>query len=190
MALPNDSQARKETPIFSGLLMYFPDACAAVSRLSYLANEKHNPGEPMHWSKHKSADHADCIVRHLMDARGKDEFGLHHATAVAWRALALLQTILEEEAEAQAEPFIKVEPVACDACEDLCTDCILPPHDARCARIVIHNPLDMGLGGELAGVNFPAIYSPVYRAWIVKSGGYDFKVFDEDFQSGYAGFIE
>ena len=93
------SQERKETPVFSGLLMYFPDACAAVARLSYTANEKHNPGEPMHWSKGKSNDHADCVVRHLMDMYDTDEFGELEATAAAWRALANLQTIIEEMRE-------------------------------------------------------------------------------------------
>ena len=85
--------------------MYFPDALLAVSEHSRRANEKHNPGEPLHWSKEKSRDHADCIARHLVDI-GPDwnaqdpELGSFHATALAWRALALLQTVLEREAAA------------------------------------------------------------------------------------------
>jgi hypothetical protein len=33
-----------------GLLDYFPKACAYVSFVSMMANEQHNPGEPMHWA--------------------------------------------------------------------------------------------------------------------------------------------
>lgn len=92
----SDSAARKATPIFSGVLRYFPDALAAVARLSKLGNDKHNPGEPLHWSRDKSNDHGDCIVRHQIDFDMIDpETGEYHAVAVAWRALAQLQ-LLEE----------------------------------------------------------------------------------------------
>lgn len=98
--MESDSKLRKNTPIVRGCLDYFPDALAMVSRLSLAANEKHNPGEPLHWSKGKSNDHADCLVRHLME-RGKidEEFGYSHTVQVAWRALALLQTEIEEARE-------------------------------------------------------------------------------------------
>lgn len=98
----NESQNRKNSPAFSGFLVYFPDAVMAISAHSYRANEKHNPGEPLHWAKEKSRDHADCIARHLIDI-GPDwdavdgETGSLHATALAWRALALLQTVLERD---------------------------------------------------------------------------------------------
>ena len=98
--LPKDSVARKAAPMARGLLDYFPDALFAIAELSQIANEKHNPGEPLHWSKEKSNDHADCIIRHLVD-RGKwDMTGarpVRHSTEVAWRALALLQTEIEAE---------------------------------------------------------------------------------------------
>src|SRR5689334_5921158 len=51
--LPTDSQARKDTPIARGCLDYFPLAIAAVARLSKAGNDKHNPGEPLHWSRGK-----------------------------------------------------------------------------------------------------------------------------------------
>lgn len=94
------SKARKNMPLFDGFLLYFPDACLAIAEFSRMANEKHNPGEPLHWSKDKSKDHADCIGRHLLDIGPKwdeidPEFGSYHATALAWRALALLQTVIE-----------------------------------------------------------------------------------------------
>ena len=96
--LPTDSKNRKATPITTGCFDYFPDALAAVAHHSFLANEKHNPGEPLHWSKEKSKDHADCIGRHLLE-RGKidPEFGNSHTVALAWRALALLQTEIEKD---------------------------------------------------------------------------------------------
>lgn len=96
--LPTESGARKDIPLVRGLLDYFPAALAAVAEVSRLGNEKHNPGEEMHWARGKSSDHADCIVRHLMDRDTVDpEDGLLHSAKMAWRALALLQ----EEIEAQ-----------------------------------------------------------------------------------------
>jgi hypothetical protein len=91
------SEERKQLPLKSGCLDYFPDALLLVSALSFLANEKHNPGQPMHWSKDKSADHADCLARHSLDTKHDDEFNLNHRIAVAWRALADLQTAVENE---------------------------------------------------------------------------------------------
>jgi Domain of unknown function (DUF5664) len=96
MHLPTDSDARKNVPLARGVLDYFPDALADVARLSKAGNDKHNPGEPLHWSREKSTDHADCILRHMVD-RGKiDTDGLLHDTKVAWRALAQLQLKIEE----------------------------------------------------------------------------------------------
>lgn len=80
-----------------GLLDYFPDALAAVSNVSFVANEQHNPGEEMHWARGKSGDHADCIIRHLVDRGTTDTDGLAHSAKVAWRALAILQEEIEKE---------------------------------------------------------------------------------------------
>jgi hypothetical protein len=95
--LPTDSNERKEIPIFSGVLNYFPLAVAAVARVSKRGNDKHNPGEPIHWARGKSMDHEDCIARHLIDVDTVNpETGEYDdAAALAWRALALLQ-MLEE----------------------------------------------------------------------------------------------
>lgn len=94
-ALPTDPKARKDIPMVRGLLDYFPAALAAVAELSRIGNEQHNPGQEMHHVRGKSTDHADCIVRHLMDRDSVDTDGVRHATKVAWRALALLQLELE-----------------------------------------------------------------------------------------------
>jgi len=99
--LPVTSAERKALPLARGVLDYFPAALAAVSALSKAGNEKHNPGEELHHARGKSTDHADCIVRHLIDRGTIDpEDGIRHSVKVAWRALALLQ----EELEAAGAP--------------------------------------------------------------------------------------
>lgn len=97
MYLSEDPQERKDTPITSGVLDYFPLAIAAVAQCSKVGNDQHNPGQPLHWAKGKSTDHADCIARHLIDRHTNDTDGVRHVTKLAWRALALLQTVLEAE---------------------------------------------------------------------------------------------
>lgn len=95
--LTTDKAARKEMPIARGVVDYFPRALAAIARVSFVANNQHNPGEPMHWDKTKSTDHADCIARHLIERGALDDDGLRHSAKLAWRALALLETELEAE---------------------------------------------------------------------------------------------
>jgi len=90
------SAQRKEYPMATGLLDYFPDALALVSHVSYLGNQKHNPGEPLGWSRDKSADHADCVIRHMSTRTDYDGKVLHLAEA-AWRVLAELQLALEKK---------------------------------------------------------------------------------------------
>jgi hypothetical protein len=97
LALTTDSAQRKTLPIATGVLDYFPAALAAVAALSKSGNDKHNPGEPLHHARGKSSDHADCIVRHLIDRGTIGDDGVRHSTSVAWRALALLQEELERE---------------------------------------------------------------------------------------------
>lgn len=80
-----------------GLLYYFPNALAEVSRVSKIGNDQHNPGEPMHHARGKSTDHANKIIRHLLEAGTMDTDGTRHSAKVAWRALALLQEELERE---------------------------------------------------------------------------------------------
>ncbi len=95
--LPIDAKARKEVPIYSGCLMYFPDAIAAVAALSFIGNEQHNPGAPLHWDRNKSQDEHDALMRHLMEAGTNDTDGIRHSAKVAWRALAALQKEIEGE---------------------------------------------------------------------------------------------
>lgn len=95
--LPTDSEDRKEIPIFSGVLNYFPLAIAAVARISKRGNDKHNPGRPLHWARGKSMDHPDCIARHLIDLETVNAAGEYaDAAAMVWRALAQLQELEEK----------------------------------------------------------------------------------------------
>lgn len=97
MILSEDPAIRKGTPITTGVLDYFPRALAAVAQCSKAGNDQHNPGQPLRWDRTKSTDHADCIARHLIDRDTVDTDGIPHAAKLAWRALALLETMLEAE---------------------------------------------------------------------------------------------
>lgn len=95
--LPTDAKERKAIPVSSGCFKYFPDALVAVAQLSAIANEQHNPGEPLHWAMEKSTDEADALARHqIQHVKGEmyDGDRVLHATKVAWRALAQLQRLL------------------------------------------------------------------------------------------------
>lgn len=98
MSLPIDPKKRKQRPITRGVLDYFPDAIAEVAYVSFVGNEQHNPGQPLHWSRSKSSDHADCLGRHLLERGKVDNDGVRHSAKLAWRALALLQLELEAQA--------------------------------------------------------------------------------------------
>jgi hypothetical protein len=86
---------RKDYPLFSGVLRYFPDALLAVAHCSKVGNDQHNPGEPLHWAREKSTDDADALARHLLDAGKVDDDGVRHSAKAAWRALAVLQKEIE-----------------------------------------------------------------------------------------------
>lgn len=89
--LPEDSAERKNIPITTGVLDYFPNALVEVAKVSKHGNDKHNPGEPLHWSRNKSNDHRDCVVRHIMQAGEIGADGIRHSAGAAWRALANLE---------------------------------------------------------------------------------------------------
>jgi len=89
-----NSAERKLEPVQKGVMAYFPDALAATARISRIGNDKHNPGEPLHWSREKSSDHLDCAARHLLSPEVVEDGETHLANA-AWRVLAALQ--LQEE---------------------------------------------------------------------------------------------
>ena len=94
---PVASAARKQYPVASGVLSYFPLALLAVAHVSYIGNEQHHPGQPLHWDRSKSSDEADALMRHFLQRGTLDTDGMRHSAKVAWRALALLQKELEAE---------------------------------------------------------------------------------------------
>lgn len=93
--LPQGYKERKDIPICTGVLDYFPSALAEVARVSFVGNQQHNPGEPLHWAKEKSQDEEDAHVRHWMERYDVDSDGVYHAAKAAWRNLAFLQKLLE-----------------------------------------------------------------------------------------------
>jgi hypothetical protein len=97
LSLGGDHKGRKDTPMARGLLDYFPSALAEVSRVSLYGHRQHNEGDDPYWARAKSFDHADCIIRHLVDRGTLDKDGIRHSAKVAWRALALLQEEMESE---------------------------------------------------------------------------------------------
>ena len=101
--LPNDPKRRKRFPLATGLIDYFPDALDLVAEVSYVGNEQHNPGEPLHDARDKSTDDADALMRHFQQRGGLDSDGVRHSAKVAWRALRILQ----KEEEAHGAPLAR-----------------------------------------------------------------------------------
>jgi hypothetical protein len=95
--MDTDSKARKETPIWSGVLQYFPRTMAALARVSWKGNQKHNPGQPLHWSREKSCDHEDCIIRHMINPYERDTDGEYHIDHAVWRAAAAAEVFHEKQ---------------------------------------------------------------------------------------------
>lgn len=93
--LPATSSERKQIPVATGVIDYFPSALIEVAKVSYAGNQQHNPGQPLHWERSKSNDHSDTIIRHFLERGGFDTDGLRHSAKLAWRALALLQMEME-----------------------------------------------------------------------------------------------
>jgi len=95
VGLPVEPKDRKKYPIGTGFLDYFPLAAAEVAHVSYVGNEQHNPGMPVHWDRSKSGDEADALIRHFTQRGTLDSDGLRHSAKMAWRAMALLEKELE-----------------------------------------------------------------------------------------------
>ena len=95
--LPAGAAERKQYPVASGVLDYFPDAIVAISNLSQRGNDQHNPGQPLHWDREKSGDEPDTMIRHFLQRGTMDTDGARHTVKMAWRALAILQKEIEAE---------------------------------------------------------------------------------------------
>tara|TARA_R100001460_G_scaffold6614_2_gene17317 strand:+ start:8069 stop:8344 length:276 start_codon:yes stop_codon:yes gene_type:complete len=89
MTLPTNAEERKAIPIYTGFVKYFPDAMAAVAKISLKGGIQHGQTpETLHWDRSKSGDELDAMMRHVID---------EDWAQVAWRAMANLQKKIEEE---------------------------------------------------------------------------------------------
>ena len=93
------NEERKDTPVFSGVLSYFPDALKEVAKCSFVGQQQHNPNKPLAWDRSKSGNEYDSLTRHLIDSNNEDydTDGTLHKAKIAWRALAGLQKHLENQ---------------------------------------------------------------------------------------------
>lgn len=89
LILPEAAEERKQIPVYSAFVRFFPRAMVAVTQKSMEGQRQHNPdGERIEWIRSKSADDKDSLMRHIID---------EDWAAVAWRAMAILEKELEGE---------------------------------------------------------------------------------------------
>jgi hypothetical protein len=81
-----------------------------VAKLSYVGNQQHNPGEPLHWAREKSTDQEDTLLRHLMEKGTVDTDGIRHIIKACWRCLASAE--LELEAARKEQQTSQISPTA------------------------------------------------------------------------------
>ena len=87
--LPTSAKERKAIPVYTGFINYFPDAIAAVAKISLKGGIQHGQTpETLFWDRSKSGDELDAMMRHLIDKDWEQ---------VAWRAMANLQKQIEKQ---------------------------------------------------------------------------------------------
>ena len=87
--LPESPNDRKDIPIYTGVINYFPDALVELAKLSLTGGVQHGQTkDTLHWDRSKSTDHLDALCRHMIDKDWAE---------VAWRALANLQVQIEKD---------------------------------------------------------------------------------------------
>ena len=104
------NEERKETKVFQGVLMYFPNAIREVAKCSLASNRQHNGEAPLYWDMDKSKDELGSLTRHLVDlASGEeyDEDGTLNLAKIAWRALGALERHLQGDESFEGENFYK-----------------------------------------------------------------------------------
>ena len=94
-----DAATRKRYPLAEGLFDYFSNALVRVSHVSWVGNEQHNPGQPLHWARGKSKDQRDCALRHFVEFDPTDfsPESEEAGAALCWRVLAAYELFLEEK---------------------------------------------------------------------------------------------
>jgi hypothetical protein len=117
MTLPTDDANRKALPLYDFMFSYFPDAWLAVVNVAVAGNVQHNPGETLHWARHKSKDQMNTAFRHIFDygtGTKVDTDGQHHLAKAIWRLMAQLQLDIEFNREVKkpsSEEIVKDGPV-------------------------------------------------------------------------------
>lgn len=103
---------RKALPVGDALL-YFPLVWLALAEVCRVANEQHNPGQPMHWAREKSTDQLNTALRHIFDDKlGLDKDPTDQCWMLAktvWRAAAALQLKMERYAS-EGKPLFTGRP--------------------------------------------------------------------------------
>lgn len=93
-------------PMVGLMLADFAFALEEVARLTTFGAKRYAPGNWLH-VKDGQKRYTDAMSRHLLqDLSGEvydQESGLHHATAVAWNALARLELTLRELKRVRSE---------------------------------------------------------------------------------------
>lgn len=98
--MTDKQKQRKQTPVYSGFIKYFPLAISEISKASQSGQEQHNPHLPLAWDRSKSGDELDALMRHLLDhASGIkfDDCGTRHIVKCGWRIMAYIQKEMENE---------------------------------------------------------------------------------------------
>ncbi len=98
--IESKAQKRKDTPVYSGCITYFPLALKEIAKASAEGNKQHHNDKPLHWDRSKSGDELDAMMRHLLDhASGElfDDCGTRHIVKCGWRILAFIQKTMESE---------------------------------------------------------------------------------------------
>lgn len=89
-----------KSPVFRGLLQYFPRACRAVANVSLFGANKYTWKG---WEKVPDGPnrYGDALARHIVDEQIDGPIdpttGLMHAAQQAWNALARLELMLQEQ---------------------------------------------------------------------------------------------
>lgn len=143
MTLPQKSEDRKQVPIFSGFIAYFPAAIAGAAKVSVAGVSQHKLGKLGH-NRSKSADHSDCVPRHMMDTQDlvaaleRNEISLDEvrdkilaeASQAVWRVCAWSQQLHERFGGAPMAPAAFIPPPEVPpppSSDDLCIPEFLRP---------------------------------------------------------------
>jgi hypothetical protein len=102
----DDKVRKSDWPVWDYVFGYFPLALLEEVRVAVIGNNQHNPGQKLHWARHKSTDQLNTALRHIFDyAKAKQEgqvcprdaTGKSLLAQAVWRLKAQLQLDCEAE---------------------------------------------------------------------------------------------